>query len=66
VPQRRSPDVFRWFGAYAVYKSTTASTGTYSSTAAGLSTTSWTSASLTAGNDYFNVAAYMGTKWLSS
>ncbi|MGA3353012.1 MAG: hypothetical protein ABSD85_07485 [Acidimicrobiales bacterium] len=49
---------------YTVYKSTTTSTGTCSSTATGVTTTSWASGTLAAGNVYFKVAAYVGTKWV--
>ena len=51
---------------YTVYKSTTTSSGTYTSSATGVTTTSWTSGTLTAGNYWYKVAAYVGTKWLSS
>jgi hypothetical protein len=51
---------------YTVFKSTTTSTGTYSSTATGVTTNSWTSGTLTAGNYWFKVEAYVGTKWVSA
>ena len=50
---------------YSVYKSSTLG-GTYTSTQAGLTTTTWTSGSLAAGNVYFKVAAYFGTKWVGT
>jgi hypothetical protein len=50
---------------YTVFKSTTTSGGSYSSTATGVATNSWTSGTLTAGNYWFKVEAYVGTKWVS-
>jgi len=50
---------------YTVLKSTT-SAGTYTPTATGVTTTSWTSGTLTAGNYYFKVEAYVGTNWVSA
>jgi hypothetical protein len=40
--------------------------GSYSSTATGVTTTTWTSGVLATGNDYFKVAAYVGTKWVGA
>jgi hypothetical protein len=51
--------------SYTVLKSTTTSTGTYSSKASGLTGTSWTSTALDANNYWFEVDAYLGTKWVS-
>ena len=50
---------------YTVYKSATLA-GSYTSTVSGLTTTTWTSGALGAGNVYFKVAAYFGTKWLGT
>ena len=50
---------------YTVYKATTLA-GSYTSTVTGLTTTTWTSGTLAAGNVYFKVAAYFGTKWLGT
>ena len=50
---------------YTVYKSATLA-GSYTSTATGLTTPTWTSGSLAAGNVYFKVAAYFGTKWIGT
>jgi hypothetical protein len=51
--------------SYTIYKATTVS-GSYTSTASGVTGTSWTSGTLTTGNVYFKVAAYVGTKWVSA
>jgi hypothetical protein len=51
---------------YTVFKSTTTAGGTYTSTATGVTTNSWTSGTLTAGNYWFKVEAYVGTKWVSA
>jgi cellulose 1,4-beta-cellobiosidase len=50
---------------YTIYKSATLA-GSYSSTATGVTTTTWTSGVLATGNDYFKVAAYVGTKWVGA
>ncbi|MGO9581428.1 MAG: hypothetical protein ACLP36_01325 [Acidimicrobiales bacterium] len=52
--------------SYSIFKSTTTSAGSYSSTATGVTGTSWTSGTLAAGNVYFKVEAYVGTKWVSA
>jgi hypothetical protein len=51
---------------YSIFKSTTTSAGTYTSAATGVTTASWTSGTLTAGNYWFKVEAYVGTKWVSA
>jgi hypothetical protein len=51
--------------SYTIYKSATLA-GSYTSTASGVTGTSWTSGTLTTGNVYFKVAAYLGTKWMSA
>ncbi len=51
---------------YTIFKSTTTSTGSYTSTATGVATDSWTSGTLAAGNYWFKVEAYVGTKWVSA
>jgi len=51
---------------YTIYKSTTSATGTYSSLATGVTTTSYTTATLTSGNYWFEVVAYIGTNWVGT
>ncbi|MGO9659684.1 MAG: hypothetical protein ACLQVK_16800 [Acidimicrobiales bacterium] len=50
---------------YTVYDSTSVD-GTYASKATGETGTTWTGTISTAGNYWFEVAAYVGTKWLSA
>jgi hypothetical protein len=51
--------------SYTIYDSTTSSSSGYASEATGQTGTSWTSGTLTAANYWFEVAAYVGTKWVS-
>jgi len=51
---------------YTAYQSTTASSGPYTPVATGLATTTWTSGTLANGTYWYEVAAYVGTKWVSS
>ena len=52
---------------YSIYDSTTSSTGTYSVLASGVTGTSWTSGTLAVGNyTWFEVAALIGTNWVSA
>jgi len=51
--------------SYAVYDSTTTSSGTYSPAGSGITSTSWTN-SFGAGNYYFEVQADQGANWASA
>jgi hypothetical protein len=51
---------------YSVYEATTSASGTFSLVASGVSAASWTSATLSAGNYWFKVTAYIGTNWLGT
>lgn len=51
--------------SYTVYDSTTSSSGSYAAVATGVSGLTWTSGSLPAANYWFEVVAYVGTRWVS-
>jgi hypothetical protein len=52
--------------SYAVYDSTTTSTGTYTALVTGITATTWASGTLSAGNYWFKVVAQTGTNWASA
>jgi hypothetical protein len=49
--------------SYTISDSTTSATGAYATIASGIATTSWTSSTLSAGNYWFKVVAYVGANW---
>jgi hypothetical protein len=51
--------------SYTILKSPTLA-GTYTSTAGGVTGTSWTSGTLSNGNVYFKMEAFVGTLWVSA
>ena len=51
--------------SYTIFKSATLA-GSYTSTATGVTGTSWTSGTLSNGNVYFKVEAFVGTLWVSA
>ena len=51
--------------SYTILKSATLA-GSYTSTASGVTGTSWTSGTLSNGNVYFKMEAFVGTLWVSS
>ena len=52
--------------SYAIYGATMSASGTYTSLATGVTTTTWTSGTLSAGNDWFEVAALVGSNWVGT
>jgi hypothetical protein len=50
---------------YSVYESTTSASTGYSLAASGVAGTSWTSGTLSNATYWFEVAAFIGTKWAS-
>jgi len=50
--------------SYTIYDATKSASGTYTSLATGITTTTWTSGTLSAGNDWYEVAALVGSNWV--